>query len=176
MPAKESYKQRLKHITTFVFDVDGVFTDNKVLVTPDGQLLRSMNSRDGYAIQLAAKRGYRLCVITGGRSEAVRQVLMNLGIQHVFLGSSNKLSVFDNYCREENISPEEVLYMGDDIPDLPVMHKVGVAVCPADAANDVLAYCHHVSPVNGGHGCVREIIEQVLKLQQNWLREDAYEW
>lgn len=173
---EKSYKELLHSITTFVFDIDGVFTDSNVFIMPDGELVRRINSRDGYAVQLAVKNGYQIVVITGGKSEAVKKSLSNLGVHHVFLASSNKEEVFDAFVAEHNLSREEILYMGDDIPDYKVMLKSAVATCPADAAEEIKAICHYVTVKKGGEGCVREIIEQVMKLQGKWLKDDAFHW
>jgi 3-deoxy-D-manno-octulosonate 8-phosphate phosphatase (KDO 8-P phosphatase) len=172
----KSYKQRLAEITTLIFDVDGVFTDSMVYVMPNGQFVRRLNSKDGYAVQYAAKKGLRLAVITGGNSIDVRDGLNNLGIKHVFLKSRNKEEVFDTFVQNEGINPEEVLYMGDDIPDFKVLEKSGLATCPADAAEEIKAICDYVSVKKGGHGCVRDIIEQTLKVKGQWLDDDALEW
>lgn len=172
----KSYKELLHDITTLAFDVDGVFTDNRVQVMPDGELIRTLNARDGYAIQLAAKRGYHIIVITGGRSQAVKNALLRLGVSEVYLGSSHKLTVLEQFMEERKVKAEELLYMGDDIPDLGVLRKAAVAACPSDAAEEVKAMSHYVSSRRGGDGCVREIIEQVMKLRGHWMQEDAFEW
>ncbi len=156
----ENYKSALKRITTFCFDVDGVFTDGIVHLMPDGEQLRTANVRDGYAVQLAVKKGYRIAIITGGRSEAVRKRFEGLGVTDVFLGSSRKT----------------VCYMGDDIPDFRVMQMVGLAVCPGDAAPEIKAISAYVSPYAGGRGCVRDILEQTMKVQGKWMDDEAHEW
>ena len=171
-----SYKELLHNINTLIFDVDGVFTDNSVYLFPGGEIVRKLNSRDAYAVQLAVKKGYRIAIITGGGSLVVKESLERLGVEKVFLNSSNKEEVYDRYLQKEQIQPDEVLYMGDDIPDYRVMHKSGVAACPSDAAEEIKSISDYVSNRKGGEGCVREIIEQVMKLQGKWLKDDAFEW
>jgi 3-deoxy-D-manno-octulosonate 8-phosphate phosphatase (KDO 8-P phosphatase) len=172
----KSYKERLNEITTLIFDVDGVFTDGMVLVMPDGQFVRRMNSKDSYALQFAIKKGLRIAIITGGNSIAVRDGLHSLGVKHIFLQSRNKEQVFDTFVEKQGISASEILYMGDDIPDYRVMEKCGLATCPADAAEEIKSISDYISVKKGGHGCVRDIIEQTLKVQGKWFDEDALEW
>lgn len=159
-----------------MFDVDGVFTDGHVLINPDGQFIRKLSSKDGYAVQFAIKKGYRIVIITGGNSIAVRDGLQSLGIKYIFLESSNKVQVFDKFVADHKLKPEEIVYMGDDIPDYRVMQKAGLAVCPADAAEEIKHICHHVSNKEGGKGCVRDIIEQTMKVQGKWFDDDSHEW
>ena len=123
--------EHFQYIKTFIFDVDGVLTNSQVLVLEDGKLLRSMNVRDGLAIKKALNAGYRICIITGGKSEGVKIRLQNLGVQDIYLGQSDKLEAYEEYRDIYNLNPEEILYMGDDLPDYPVMRKVGIAACPA---------------------------------------------
>lgn len=172
----ENYKTTLKNITTFCFDVDGVFTNGIVHLMPDGEQLRTANVRDGYALQLAVKKGYRVFVITGGRSEAVRQRFVGLGVKDVFLSSSNKIEVFERYLAEHGLSESEICYMGDDIPDYPVMKRVGLAACPNDAAPEIREISAYVSPYPGGGGCVRDILEQTMRVQGKWMNDGAFEW
>ncbi len=167
---------KLKDITTFVFDVDGVLTDGSVFVTETGEQSRAFNIKDGYALQLAVKLGYHVCAISGSRSKVAIHRLNSLGITDVYLGSSVKTEKLNTYLEERMISPSQVLYMGDDIPDLAVMKMVGLPVCPADAAEEIKAVSAYVSPYPGGKGCVREIIEKVLKIQHQWLGVEAYSW
>ena len=172
----ENYKSALKRITTFCFDVDGVFTDGIVHLMPDGEQLRTANVRDGYAVQLAVKKGYRIAIITGGKSEAVRKRFEGLGVTDVFLGSSRKTDVLNSYLEENGLKAEEVCYMGDDIPDFRVMQMVGLAVCPADAAPEIKEISAYVSQYAGGKGCVRDILEQTMKVQGKWMDDAAHEW
>ncbi|MCA1750539.1 MAG: KdsC family phosphatase [Cryomorphaceae bacterium] len=172
----KSYKQRLPGITTLIFDVDGVFTDGMVTVMPDGQLLRSLSAKDAYALQYAIKRGFRVAIITGSNSMSVAESLRHLGVKHVFLQSSNKLSVYEKFIDDQGISDEEILYMGDDIPDYAVLSRTGVSTCPADAGEEVKRICHYVSRKKGGRGCVRDVIEQTLRAQHKWFGDDALIW
>jgi 3-deoxy-D-manno-octulosonate 8-phosphate phosphatase (KDO 8-P phosphatase) len=165
---QRSYKTYLKDITTFVFDVDGVLTDGTVLVSTDGQLLRSMNVKDGYAIKTAVDKGYIVCIISGGSNEGVRKRLAGLGVEHIYLGSSQKEQSFNSFIKENKIDPQNVLYMGDDIPDIPPMKQVAIASCPQNAVPEVKAICNYVSHKNGANGCVRDVIEQVLKVNGQW--------
>lgn len=170
-----SYKERLSPITTFMFDVDGVLTDGKVY--PMGHdLLRGLNSKDGYAIQYAVKKGYKVFIITGGNSEAVKQSLLYLGVQEVCLRSSNKLEVYERIKSEHQLADEEIAFMGDDLPDYPVMRKTGMSACPQDAVVEIKHISHYQSPLNGGAGCARDLIEQVLRVQDNWFHEEAFHW
>ncbi len=171
-----NYKELLMNISTFVFDYDGVLTEGLVLLTDEGEPLRTANVRDGYALQLAVKKGYRIAVISGGKSKSMMNRLNSLGIKDVFLGVEHKLDVFEAYLKENGISPDEVVYMGDDIPDYHVMKKAAMPACPADAAEEIRAISKYISHFDGGKGCVRDIIEQVLKLQQNWMDDDAFKW
>lgn len=166
------FLQKLKDITTFIFDVDGVLTDGSVQVTDNGQSLRTFNIKDGYAMQLAVKRGYNLCIISGGDGIAMAKRFANLGVTDVFLGAGDKVEIFNNYLENENISAGEVLYMGDDIPDLKVMKLVGLATCPADAVEEIKAISTFVSPYNGGKAAARDIIEKVMKVQGRWHDEN----
>ncbi len=171
-----TYKETLNNITTFVFDVDGVLTDGSVLLLPPNEMIRTMHTRDGYAMQLAVKKGYNLCIITGGNSPSVKERLQYLGIQDVYMASKNKVDVYNSYKDLRGISDEEVLYMGDDIPDYRVMEMVGLPACPADAAEEIKRVAKYISPVNGGKGCVRDVIEQTMKVQGKWFDADSHEW
>lgn len=164
----KSYKELMSDITTFIFDVDGVLTNGNVTIFPDGELIRTMNVRDGYALKVAVDSGYNICIITGGRDESVKKRLNGLGIFDVYLGSFNKISEFNNYLQKKNIKASNVLYMGDDIPDYEVMLKVKLAACPKDAAPEIQNISQYISQKRGGSGCVRDVIEQVLKIQDHW--------
>ena len=165
---EKSYKELLNNITTFIFDVDGVLTDSSVHISENGEMLRIMNIRDGYAMKAALESGYNVCIISGGKNEGVRIRLKNLGIHDIYLGSSNKVETFKEYIDLYGIQPENVLYMGDDIPDYHVMKLVGLATCPQDAVAEIKAISNYISHKNGGKGAVREIIEQVMKVQGKW--------
>lgn len=160
--------EKFKNIDTFIFDVDGVLTDNSLLVTEQGELLRTMHIRDGYAIKQAVEKGFRICIITGGKSEGVVMRLNALGVQDVYKGINDKLNTFKSYISENNIDPENILYMGDDLPDYEVMRRVGLPTCPADSVPEIIQISQYVSPMNGGKGCARDVIEKVMKLQQKW--------
>ena len=170
------FKEIMNDITTFVFDVDGVLTDSSVFVTNEGEMLRTMNIRDGYALKAAVESGYNVCIISGGSNEGVRIRLRNLGINDIYLGGPDKVKTFKEYTDLYNIKPEQVLYMGDDIPDLPILNLVGVSSCPQDAVIDIKAVVDYQSPVNGGKGCVRDVIEQTLRVQGDWMSDKAFEW
>ncbi|MDY8138382.1 HAD-IIIA family hydrolase [Aquimarina sp. 2201CG5-10] len=168
---EKSYKEYLNHITTFIFDVDGVLTDGTVIINTDGELLRTMNIKDGYALKTAIQQGYNVCIISGGKNEGVRKRLKGLGITDIYLGAHHKVEQLDEYMSNYNIKIENVLYMGDDIPDLPVMEMVGLPTCPQDAVAEIKEASKYVSYKKGGKGCVRDVIEQVLKVQGKWITD-----
>lgn len=165
----KSYKEIMNDIDTFIFDVDGVLTDGSVFVTNEGEILRTMNIRDGYALKAAVESGYNVCIISGGSNEGVRVRLRNLGITDIHLGAPDKVETFKEYTELYTINPENVLYMGDDIPDYHVMQLVGLPTCPQDAAPEIKAISGYISHKNGGKGAVREVIEQVMKVQGKWM-------
>jgi 3-deoxy-D-manno-octulosonate 8-phosphate phosphatase (KDO 8-P phosphatase) len=160
--------QQLSQISCFVFDMDGVLTDGTLLVLPDGVMARKMNIKDGYALQLAVKKGYTVMVISGGNSPEAKERLLKLGVDQVWMSVKDKLTLLKTLLDEKNIPMSEVLYMGDDIPDLEVMQTVGFACCPADAAKDIRLASKYISPYSGGQACVRDVVEQVLKLRGDW--------
>jgi len=172
----ESFLSKLKNITTFVFDVDGVLTDGSVLITDTGEQARAFNIKDGYALQLAVKCGYNVCAISGSRSKIAIIRLNSLGIKDVFVGANRKVDKMKVYMEEKHVIGSNVLYMGDDIPDLGAMKLVGLPVCPADAAEEIKEASLYVSPLPGGRGCVRDVIEKVLKVQGKWMTEESYSW
>lgn len=164
----DNFKERLKSIKAFVFDVDGVFSQNVFLDT-NGDMLRSMNTKDGFSLYYAVnEHKFHAAIITGGYSESVRTRFNAMGITDVYIKSTDKLDDFDDFVFKYNLKPEEVLYMGDDIPDYNVMKAVGVPVCPADAAEEIKSICVYISDKKGGEGCVRDVIEQVLRAQGKW--------
>jgi len=171
-----NYKALLSNVKTFVFDYDGVMTNGNLLLQMDGQPLRFANVKDGFVLQLAVKLGYRVVVISGGFSKSVETRFEALGIKDVHLGIRDKLIVFDEFILKNGIDPETIVYMGDDIPDYKVMKKVGVPVCPADAAEEIKEISVYISDKRGGEGCVRDIIEQVLKVQGNWMSDESHHW
>lgn len=172
----ENFKTLLPKIKAFIFDVDGVLTDGSVTLMPDGDQVRVMNIKDGYALQLAVKKGFKIAVITGGRSEMVRKRLNGLGITDVYLGSSEKIETYNEFIATYNIKPSEILYMGDDIPDYEVMKRVGLPTCPQDSAPEIKNISLYVSDKCGGKGAVRDVIEQVLKVQGKWFDKDGFVW
>lgn len=157
-----------KTIKTFVFDVDGVLATDGLIVMPDGELIRTMNSKDGYALQLAVKKGYHVVIISGGNSEPVKQRLLKLGVKEVFMSIHNKKEVLEKYAADNNLQLNEMLYMGDDIPDYDAMKITGLPVCPNDAVPEIKSISKYISPYKGGYGCGRDVIEKVLKLHGNW--------
>ncbi len=159
---------KFKHITTFVFDVDGVLTDGNLLVLPGGVMARSMNIKDGYALQLAVKKGYRVLVISGGNSPEVKDRLEKLGVTDVWMQVSDKTAVLQEYMQLQQLAAEAVLYMGDDIPDLQVIQLAGLPCCPADAVQEIKEKSLYISHLTGGTGCVRDVIEKVMKLRGDW--------
>ena len=165
---EKNYKEILPNITTFVFDVDGVLTNGIVHISTSGELTRQMHTKDGYALKTAVDQGYNVCIISGGNNEGVRKRLSGLGITDIYLGAHNKLVQFNEYLETNSIDLENVLYMGDDIPDYPVMKLVGLPVSPKDAVPEIRDISKYVSQKKGGLGCVRDVIEQVLKVQGNW--------
>lgn len=164
----QNFKEKLNKITTFIFDIDGVFTDNKVLVMENGEVIRNVHSKDGYAVQLAIKKNYRLVILSGGNNVAVKNLLSKAGVQYLFINQHDKLQCYKDFIYENNLIDEEVMYMGDDLPDYEVMSRVGVPACPNDSATEIKSISIYISPKNGGQGCVRDIIEQVMRVQGTW--------
>jgi 3-deoxy-D-manno-octulosonate 8-phosphate phosphatase (KDO 8-P phosphatase) len=171
-----NYKELLTRVTTFVFDYDGVMTDGSVITMNDGEPLRTTNVKDGYALQLARKHGYRVVVISGAKSRSMEHRLKMLKVEDIFLGVEIKKVIFQHYLMEHALQPEEVLYMGDDIPDLEVMQLAGVPTCPSDAAEEIKSVSKYISHFPGGRGCVRDVIEQVMKVQGKWMQDGAERW
>ena len=163
-----SYKEKLVKIKNFVFDVDGVFTDGSIIVDNQGNELRVFSTRDGIAVKLATDKGYNFCVISGGKNEGVRKRLNRLGVKNVFLGVDDKIQVFESFINDNNFNLTETMFMGDDLPDISILKKVGLSCSPNDAAHEVREIVDYVSIKKGGEGCVRDIIEQVLTIQNNW--------
>lgn len=157
-----------KPIRAFVLDVDGVLTDGSLMLLDDGQMARRMNIKDGYALQLAIKKGYHVVVISGGDSEAVRSRLHKLGVSNIHMKITDKKKLLEEFIIQHKLLLEQVLFMGDDIPDMAAMQLVGLSCCPADAVAEIKSISHYISPVNGGYGCVRDVIEKVLKLNGHW--------
>jgi 3-deoxy-D-manno-octulosonate 8-phosphate phosphatase (KDO 8-P phosphatase) len=166
---EKSYKEYLQHITTFVFDVDGVLTDGSIIVNTEGELFRTMNIKDGFALKTAVDRGFNVCIISGGTNEGVRSRLSGLGITDIHLGTHHKTQTLNDYLASKNLNNENVLFMGDDIPDLDVMQHVGLPCSPQDAVPEIKDISKYISHKKGGKGCVRDVIEQVLKVQGKWI-------
>jgi len=166
----ESYKIKLSKINTFMFDVDGVLTNGEIMLF-ENDIVRVLNSRDGYALQYAVKMGYKIMIVTGGNSKVVEDRLLSLGVHEVHLSSFNKLKVYEDIKRRHRLEDESILYMGDDIPDYQVMTQ-----CPQDAAIEIKQISKYQSPFNGGRHCVRDVIEQTLRVQGKWFQEKAFEW
>ncbi|MEM9889022.1 MAG: HAD-IIIA family hydrolase [Bacteroidota bacterium] len=155
-------------IHTFIFDVDGVLTNSQMLITEKGEMLRSMNTRDGYAMKSAIDAGYELAIITGGRSKGVIDRLKALGVVHIYTGVRHKIKVYEELIEIWQSDENGILYMGDDVPDWEVMAKVGLPACPSDAAPEIQQIAKYISPQNGGQGCVRDVIERVMRVQGKW--------
>ena len=171
-----NYKELLKHINTFIFDYDGVMTDGSVIMTSDGEAYRVSSVKDGYALQLAVKKGYRVAVISGANSASMIHRMNAVLVTDLFLGVDNKVPVYLEYLNKHGIPSSQVLFMGDDIPDYELMLEAGVSTCPADAAEEIKSVARYISHLEGGKGCVRDVIEQVLKVQGKWMNDDAYHW
>ena len=171
-----NFKEGLKKVKAFVFDVDGVLSSPEVCLHPSGELMRSMNTKDGYALLHAVKRGYPIAIITGGKTDAVGERFRGLGITDIYLGSSNKVDDFTDFLVKYNLQAEEILYMGDDLPDYEVMKKSGIACCPADAVEEIKTVAQYISPHTGGKGCARDVIEQVLRLHGRWMDGETFSW
>lgn len=160
-----------KKITTFIFDIDGVLTDGTVLVLRDGLQARVMHVKDGFGLQMAMKNGYHVFIISGGISEESKKRLEYLGVKEIHIGIADKTKFVADLLKSKKIKWEEVLYMGDDLPDMPLMNKVGLSCCPADAVSEVKGIVKYISPINGGWGCVRDVIEKTLKVNGHWKYE-----
>jgi 3-deoxy-D-manno-octulosonate 8-phosphate phosphatase (KDO 8-P phosphatase) len=161
-----------KKVTTFIFDIDGVLTDSTILLLENGVQARRMNIKDGLGLQMAIKNGFRVITISGSYSEPVVQRLKKLGIEEVQMSVIDKKEFVSDYINKNNLNWEEVLYMADDLPDLALMKMVGLPCCPADAVPEILELSKYISPVNGGYGCVRDVIQKVLKVQDKWIFRD----
>ena len=166
----------LNKIKAFVFDVDGVLSCDVIPLHPNGDPMRTVNIKDGYALQLAVKKGYQVAIITGGYTEAVRIRFSRLGITHIYMKSAVKLKDYQDFLEKTGLQSEEVMYAGDDIPDYEVMKLVGLPVAPADAASEIKRIAKYISHKNGGHGVARDVIEQTMKAQGNWMGDEAFGW
>ena len=167
----------LSKIRAIVFDVDGVLSAETIALSADGEPLRTINIKDGYAIQLAVKLGLRIAILTGGKSAGIRMRYEGLGVEDIYMGCAVKIVTYEEFLRRYGLSDEKVMYMGDDIPDLEIMRRVGCAVCPKDACAEVKAVSCYVSDLRGGYGCGRDVIEQTLRAQGKWvMNEKAFGW
>ena len=163
-----NFKEDIARVKAFVFDVDGVFTDGSITPTADGDFLRTYYAQDGYAVAYAIQQGFRVCVISGGRGELLKRRFEMLKVEDTYFNCADKEKALDEFLAKYNLDTEEVIYMGDDVPDLGVMRRVGIPVCPSDACSDVLEVVRYVSEFPGGRGAVRDIVEQVLRSQECW--------
>ncbi len=171
-----NFKEELRKVKAFAFDVDGVLSKHTMPLGPDGFPMRTINIKDGYALQLAVKKGYPIAIVTGGNSVAVKKRFTGLGIKEVYLNSFEKINDFRDFVSKYRLDPETVLYMGDDLPDYEILKMVGFPTCPADAVVEIKQLSKYISNINGGEGCVRDIIEQVLRLHNKWMDGDAFRW
>lgn len=167
-----NFKEDIEKVRAFVFDVDGVFTDNKITITPDREFLRTYNAKDGFGVKVLLEKGYRVCIISGGKGQALMHRFEMLGVEDLHIDCFDKLPRLRAFMEKYDLQPEEVLFMGDDIPDIPALRAVGVPVCPSDASVDVKRIVRYVSGFAGGEGCVRDMIEQVLRARGDWFAED----
>lgn len=170
-----TYKEKLAGLRAFLFDVDGVFTDNRVFLLACADPVRTFNTRDAYAVQHAVKEGLRIVIITGGRSQGVQDSFARLGVKEVYMSTANKLELFERLVAE-GLDPATTAYMGDDIPDLRVMQRVAFPCTPSDGAEEIKAISAYVSRHPGGGGCVRDLLEQALKVQGKWMTDGAHTW
>jgi 3-deoxy-D-manno-octulosonate 8-phosphate phosphatase (KDO 8-P phosphatase) len=168
-----NYKVKLKQIKAFVFDCDGVLTDGSITLLPGGEHVRKMSTRDGYAIQLAVNKSYVVALITGGNSSAVQARMNRLGVHDVYMACADKVLALQEIIEIYSLNPEHILYMGDDLPDYDVMQKVGLPACPNDAVQEIKNISEYISNKKGGQGCVRDVIEQTLKIQGHWLMDSS---
>ncbi|MBN8702899.1 MAG: HAD hydrolase family protein [Bacteroidetes bacterium] len=164
-----NFKEKLNKIKAFAFDFDGVLTNGTITLMPDGEHIRTVNAKDGYAMHQAVSKGYKITLITRASSEHIKLHLKEVGITDIYLKSFDKLESLTDFVFSNHIDFEEVLYMGDDVPDMECMQKCGASTCPADAVHEVRAICDYTSPFKGGEGCVRDVIEQVLRLHNKWV-------
>ena len=171
-----NFKEDLARVKAFVFDIDGVLSLQTIALNAFGVPSRTVNLRDGYAIQLAVKKGYKVGIISGSKSKEYQKRLKRLGVTDVYLNSRLKINRFNDFLEKYHLPESEVLFMGDDIPDFEVMKKAGIPVCPSDADSEIKELASYISDKKGGEGCVRDVIEQVLRLHENWMDPDAFTW
>ncbi|MEE1098543.1 MAG: HAD hydrolase family protein [Alistipes sp.] len=166
-----NFKEDIAKVEAIILDVDGVLTDGGIIPTSDGDFIRKYNAKDGYAIAYAIKQGYKICIISGGRGENLHRRLKMLHIEDIYLDCADKIAAMEELAKKYDLNLENVIYMGDDIPDLDCMRRVGIPVCPADSASEVIEVSRYVSQFDGGRGCVRDIIEQVLRARGDWAKD-----
>ena len=171
-----NYKEKLATIRAFVFDFDGVMTDGSVWVYADRETVRAGNIKDGFAIQYAVKHGYTVAVISGATSASIDNRMQMLGVDQCYTGCGNKIETYERFLADNKLTDSQVLVMGDDLPDYPILQRAGVSTCPADAAIEIRNMVDYISLYNGGHGAVRDVIEQVLRLHGEWFKQDATQW
>lgn len=171
-----NFKENLANIKAFIFDLDGVLSLQTITLNSFGVPNRTVNLRDGYAIQLAVKKGYRVAVITGSNCKEYSRRLKLLGVTDIYLNCTTKLEHYKSFLKKHDLNSSDVMYMGDDIPDLEVMNLAGIPVCPADADSEIKQISVYISDKKGGEGCVRDVIEQVLRLHNKWLDSEAFSW
>lgn len=165
-----NFKEDIAKVRLIVLDVDGVMTDGGITVTPEGEFIRKFHAKDGYALSYALRRGYEIAIITGGRGRSLEVRLNMLGVKHIYSNCMHKIEALHDLMQKVGVTPEEVLYMGDDIPDIEPMQQVGMPVCPADAATEVIEASRYVSQFKGGEGCVRDVVEQVMRARGDWYK------
>lgn len=170
------FKDKLKNVRAFIFDVDGVFTNGLIYVDGNGLQMRTSNVKDGYAVHYATKMGYPVAIITGGKCRSIISRFNDLGVKDIYIESSDKMHDFEDFLSKYDLKPKDIMYMGDDLPDYRVMKRCGAKVCPADAAHEILEIADYISEKEGGRGCVRDVIEQTLRAQDMWLTKDAFVW
>lgn len=167
------FKEDLMKVKAFIFDVDGVLSNECIVIDKEGELLRTANTKDGYAIQYAVKKGYPVAIITGGVSDAVEKRYRGLGVENMYMGSKDKIKDFEDFVSKYNLDTDTIMYMGDDLPDFDVMRRIGVPTCPSNAVEQIKAISSYISDKDGGHGCVRDVVEQVLRAHGKWMDTDV---
>ena len=171
-----NYKEKLAPVRAFVFDFDGVMTDGSVWTYGDGETVRAGNIKDGFAVQYAVKKGYIVAVISGATSASIDNRMHSLGVEQCYTGCGNKIETYERFLKDNDLDSSQVLCMGDDIPDYPILKRAGVSACPSDAAVEIREIVDYISLFPGGHGAVRDVIEQVLRLHGKWFHDDAVVW
>ena len=170
------FKDKLKSVKAFVFDVDGVWTNGFIYVDGNGLQMRTTNVKDGYAVHYASKLGYPVAIITGGKCTSIIGRFNDLGVKDVYIEASNKVVYFEQFLEKYNLKAKDIMYMGDDLPDYRVMKMCGLKVCPADAAHEIQEIADYISDKSGGQGCVRDVVEQTLRAQDKWMTKEAFIW